>query len=237
MRFERCGVGFRIDNGKFRLTLPMTPGKRTKKDMRPFVFDDAYLAGMKDPVYLMYRDVGALNPEFKRLEQKYRVRYDLTLMRNGLMGPEYIRTAGHYHPKSYSEIYEVLRGKAAFILQSRDLKKMAVVLAEKGEIVVIPPHYGHQSVNIGKTPLLTGNLSSSGFKSDYSVYEKKRGGAFYLDRCGGPRIMINANYRISRAKFPKIKRMKGKKSIPLDKLFLKKSDKIADFLNGKAESF
>jgi oxalate decarboxylase/phosphoglucose isomerase-like protein (cupin superfamily) len=236
MIFKRCGIAIRLDGRRFRLNLPIKPEPRKKKDMRSFIFDPAYLSKLKDPVYLMYRDVGSLNPVFKKLERDYGVRYDLTLIRNGLMGPEYVRTVGHHHPKNYSEVYEVVHGKAAFILQSKDLKKMIVVVAKDGEAVVIPPKFGHQTVNIGKGPLLVGNLVYKGFKSDYSVYKKKHGGAFYLNQYAGPWTMINTNYGISRARFPKIKRVNGKKMGPLDKLFLKNPRKIADFLRGKAKA-
>jgi oxalate decarboxylase/phosphoglucose isomerase-like protein (cupin superfamily) len=232
MILKRCGIAIVLDEKKFKLKLPIKPEARKKKDMRSFVFDPVYLSKLKDPVYLMYRDVGSLNPTFKKLESKFGVRYDLTLIRNGLMGPEYVRTAGHHHPKNYSEIYEVVCGKAAFILQSKDLKKMAVVIAKEGETVVIPPKFGHQTVNMGKCPLLVGNLVYNGFKSDYSVYKKKHGGAFYLNQYAGPWIMINANYGIPRAKFPKIKKMNGRRMGPLDKLFLKNPQKIARFLKG-----
>jgi len=236
MIFKRCGIAIRLDERRFRLNLSIKPEPRKKKDMRSFIFDPVYLSKLKDPLYLMYRDVGSLNPAFKRLERDYGVRYDLTLIRNGMMGPEYVRTVGHHHPKNYSEVYEVVHGKAAFILQSKDLKKMMVVVAKDGEAVVIPPKFGHQTVNIGKSPLLVGNLVYKGFKSDYSVYKKKHGGAFYLNQYAGPWIMINSNYGISRAKFPKIKKTRGRKMGPLDKLFLKNPQKIADFLKGKSKT-
>jgi glucose-6-phosphate isomerase len=236
MIFKRCGLTIRLDEKKFKLNLPIKPEPRKKKDMRGFIFDPAYLPKLKDPLYLMYRDVGSLNPAFKRLERDYGVRYDLTLIRNGLMGPEYVRTVGHHHPKNYSEVYEVVHGKAAFILQSKDLKKMMVVAAKDGEAVVIPPKFGHQTVNIGKSPLLVGNLVYKGFKSDYSVYKKKHGGAFYLNQYAGPWIMINSNYGISRAKFPKIKKIRGRKMGALDRAFLKNPQKIADFLKGKSKT-
>lgn len=232
MRFRRCGIAIKLK--KFGLDLRMKPDARTKKDMKEFIFDPVYLTKIKDPLYLMYRDVGALNPAFRKLGRKYRVRYDITVMRSGLMGPEYIRTAGHYHPQDYSEIYEVIHGKAAFILQSRDLKRMKLVLAEKGDVIIIPPHYGHQSVNIGRTVLVTGNLSGSGFKSDYSVYKKKRGGAFYLSRApGGALVMANLNYGIMPSRFPRIKKTRARKGLPLDRMFERNPKKIADFLDGK----
>jgi glucose-6-phosphate isomerase len=237
MRFTRCNARIGLDAGKFGLKIPIKSDARTKKDMKDFVFDPSdYLSGLKDPVYLMYRGVSSLNPEFRRLEKKYGVRYDLTLIRNGLMGRQYIRTVGHYHPKKYSEIYEVLHGRAAFLLQSKDLKKMMIIVANKGETVVIPPGFGHQTTNIGDSQLLTGNLVYRGFKSDYSVYKKRHGGAFYLNKYPGEPlwIMINLNYGIPVARFPKIKKMSGKKKGPLDRQFLKNPKKTADFLKGKS---
>ena len=236
MIFERCGVRISLDSERFRLKIPIKPEPRNRRDMKAFVFDPAYLAELKEPFYLMYRGVSSLNGAFRKLEKKYGIRYDLTLVRNGMMGPTYVRTMGHYHPKNYSEIYEVVHGKAAFLLQSKDLKKMALVIAEEGETVVIPPGFGHQTANIGKGPLLAGNLVYNGFKPDYSVYKKKHGGAFYLNSWAGPRIMLNANYGIPRAKFPKIKKIKGKKRGRLDRMFLKNPKRISDFLKGRRSS-
>lgn len=236
MIFERCGMKIGLDLRKFRLKIPIKPEARNRKDMRQFVFDPTYLAKLKDPLYLMYRGVSSLNPVFRKLEREYGIRYDLTLIKNGQMGPTYIRTAGHYHPKNYSEIYEVVYGKAAFLLQSKDLKKMMLVIAKEGESTIIPPGFGHQTANIGNTPLLIGNLVYNGFKSDYSVYKRNRGGAFYLNSWAGPRIMLNANYGISRARFPKIKKLKGRKRGPLDRLFLKNPERVSRFLKGKTKT-
>lgn len=232
MIFERCGVRIKLDARKFRLHLPIKPQARKKKDVEKFVFDPAALKGLKDPLYLMYRGVSSLREPFKGLERKYGIRYDMTLIRNGLMGRPYVRTTGHYHPGRYAEIYEVLNGRAAFLLQSRDLGRMAVAVAKKGDMVAIPPGFGHQTVNVGRTPLLIGNLVCKGFKSDYSVYKKRRGGAFYLNSWAGPWIMLNTNYGIARSKFPKIKRIRPKKA-KLDKMFEKNPKKVADFLKGR----
>ncbi len=234
--FKRCNVRIRLDEKGFRLDLPIKPEQRKRKDMRAFVFSQDYLAKLKDPVYLMYRGVSSLDSRFRKLERDYGIRYDLTLIRNGQMGPEYIRTVGHHHPKDYSEIYEVVSGKAAFVLQSKDLKRMTVVVAKKGETVMIPPKYGHQTANIGRSPLVIGNLVYKGFKPDYSVYRKKHGGAFYLNRYAGPWIMMNTGYGISRARFPKIRKEKGRKMGPLDRLFMKNPEKISRFLKGNANS-
>jgi len=238
MMFTRCGTRIGLNVKKFRLDIPIKPEPRDRKDIRPFVFDIGdYVAGLKDPVYLMYRGVSSLNPVFRKLEKKYEIRYDLTLIRNGLMGRQYIRTVGHHHPKNYSEIYEVIQGRAAFVLQSKDLKRMALILAKQGETVVIPPKFGHQTVNIGNTPLVIGNLVYRGFKSDYSIYKKKHGGAFYINKYTTPLwLMVNLNYGIAPIRFPKIKKLKGRKTGPIDRLFLKNPKRVADFLKGRRKS-
>ena len=202
--------------------------------MKDFVFDPAGLEKLKDPVYLMYRGVNSLDFEFKSLEKEYGVRYDLTLIKSGLIGLSYVRTIGHYHPNNYSEIYEVIRGKAAFVLQSKDLKRMILVTASEGEAVIIPRGFGHQTVNIGEGLLLIGNLVYGGFKSDYSVYKKHRGGAFYLNKIGKKtEIMINTNYRIPLAMFPKIEKINGIKIGPLDAMLKKNPGVVSDFLKGR----
>ena len=236
--FKRCGIEIKLDTKKFRLKIPIKPKARKKKDLRSDSLRKMYTK-IKDPVYLMYRDVSSLDPEFKKLAKKYGIRYDLTLIREPPYLPSCLRTLGHYHPEKYAELYEVIYGKALFILQSKDLKKMGYIIADGGEEVLIPPNFGHQTMNRGKTPLLLGNLVCSGFKSDYSVYKKNQGAAFGFFKCAyGPlRIFYNMKYGIPFEKYPKIKKMKSKKTkLTLDKMFEKNPKKVADFLRGKSKS-
>ncbi len=54
------------------------------------------------------------------------------------------------------------------------------VAASAGEFVLIPPGYGHVSINSGKELLVMANLVSTQFESEYALYEEMRsGGAFY----------------------------------------------------------
>ncbi len=96
-----------------------------------------------------------------------------------------MKTKGHYHPDNsagvgYPELYEVIEGIAHFLLQKKTLDDIVLVEAEKGDIVVIPPGYGHVTINPSEDKtLVLANLVSTAFVSDYSVYEALHGAAQY----------------------------------------------------------
>jgi len=106
------------------------------------------------------------------------------------VGGEYVKTKGHYHPLSpsgidYPELYQVLAGEALYLLQRSDLGDIVVVAAKAGGFVLIPPGYGHVTINPGKEELAMANLVSAGFASEYTFYERMQGGAYYKMEEGG----------------------------------------------------
>ncbi|MEM1688281.1 MAG: glucose-6-phosphate isomerase family protein, partial [Nanopusillaceae archaeon] len=119
------------------------------------------------------------------------IRHDITLIPDKIIGREYNKTYGHYHPENYIEIYEVLNGKAIFVLQSRDFKNLIIMEAKKGDQILILPGYGHVTINIGKEPLILSNLVYWDFESDYSIYKEKKGAMIYITLDG---IIFNKNY-------------------------------------------
>jgi glucose-6-phosphate isomerase len=56
---------------------------------------------------------------------------------------------------------------------------VVLVDAHEKDIVIIPPGYGHVTINAGNSDLIVANLVSSAFESEYGEYEKKQGAAFY----------------------------------------------------------
>ena len=141
------------------------------------------------PLYSMYRDL-ALTTEDRAYLNEQNLRFDITVIPPGTMGEEYVKTKGHYHPLSpsgigYPEFYQVLAGEALYLLQRSDLRDIVVVTAKAGEFVLIPPGYGHVTVNPGKGELVMANLVSAGFASEYTFYEQMQGGAYYLMVDGG----------------------------------------------------
>jgi glucose-6-phosphate isomerase len=136
----------------------------------------------------MYRGV-ALPGDAAALAEQH-LRYDITIIAPAVLGREYVKTAGHYHPAApsgvpYGEVYEVLHGRAAYFMQQTDghgITDAVVVYAGPGDKVNIPPGYGHVTVNIGDTPLVMCNLVAADFASVYGDYAERRGGAYYFIR-------------------------------------------------------
>ncbi len=170
------------------------PSVRTLDDMR-CVLANPDQSG-DTPLYYMYRDL-ALTAGDRAYLREQNVRLDITVIPPGTVGGEYVKTKGHYHPLSpsgigYPELYQVLAGEALYLLQRSDLGDIVAVTAKAGEFVLIPPGYGHVTVNAGKEELVMANLVSAGFASEYTFYERMQGGAYYLMEEG--RWMQNPRY-------------------------------------------
>ncbi len=190
-------------------------------DMEDVLYDKEWFEKQKGknnnfPVYEMRREVKVCKI----------LRYDITIIFGRMLGKEFNKTFGHYHPRGYPEIYEVLRGEAIYILQkpakigSRKILDVILVRAKKGEKVIIPPGYGHVTVNPSRKKLVMANIVSSKFTSIYEPYKKLRGACVYITKNG---IIHNPNYEL--VSKPKILRAKKVFRETLEEL-MKKIEKI-----------
>jgi len=167
---------------------------RTFSQMRPVLAHPEKECGIDpdEPAYYMYRAAA----KFKSL------RYDITRITPLDLCGERCKTYGHAHPKSqkgasWPEIYEVLAGSAHFLLQRVNelgVDDAVLLSAKKGECLLIPPGYGHVTINEGKTELVLANIVSDRFEADYSTYTNHRGACFYENTKG--EIVRNKNYGI-----------------------------------------
>ncbi len=128
------------------------------------------------------------------------VRLDFTLLHPGEVAGEFHRTAGHVHRgaggRRFGEIYQVLSGFALFVLVRPLQGRWAVlaVEAEAGDTVVIPPPYGHFTVNPAAEPLLCANLIDRRCQGDYDAFRRwgvrcwvlRRGALRAEGACGEP---------------------------------------------------
>jgi len=166
------------------------PDIRRLYDMPDVIYDKSWLAGAKNvDLYYMYRDLYlSRSDQEKLLEQG--LRYDITIIPPSMLGVEYIKTAGHYHPPvaggnvTYPEIYEVLEGEALYLLQKQDLSDVVAVSAFAGDKVLIPPDYGHITINRSNNTLKMANLVARDFSSLYEPYKKLGGGAYFFTKDG-----------------------------------------------------
>jgi glucose-6-phosphate isomerase len=163
------------------------PQVRMAEDLRAVLAEKS--CTITGPVYFMYRDLARLDGDREWLRD-HNLRYDVTVIPpSGLCG-ECVKTKGHYHPDNpkgigYPEIYEILEGSAEYLLQDKALSDAVVVTAGKGDIVLIPPGYGHVTINPGITTLVMANIVSTAFESIYADYENLHGAVYYrMERQG-----------------------------------------------------
>ncbi|HOS82172.1 MAG TPA: glucose-6-phosphate isomerase family protein [Methanolinea sp.] len=158
-----------------------SPVTRSVEDLRPVLRNPA--CDLDGPAYLMFRDI-ARSPVDRAWLSERHLRYDVTCIPPRDLCGEFVKTKGHYHPDNpsgmgYPEVYQVLSGRAHFLLQRRDLGRIVLVPAGEGETVLVPPGYGHVTINPGEGDLVMANIVSSCFESDYRFYEENRGAAYY----------------------------------------------------------
>jgi len=171
------------------------PTARTISEMRPVLASP--LCRCEDPLYFMYRDL-TKSDEDRNWLQSHHLRYDITVIPPRDLCGEWVKTKGHYHQATaagtgYPEIYEVLSGRAHYLLQSRDLTDVVMIDARVGDHVIIPPGYGHITINptMDQT-LVMSNIVSTAFESEYADYETLRGAAYYELTSG--KLQKNVNY-------------------------------------------
>ena len=180
------------------------PGERTLDDIRPMLLDDR----ISEPkiLYYMYRDVKCA--ENVKLIERWGLRYDISIFFPYKLGREYMKTSGHYHPYvcslrsptpsaygdnrliAFPEVYEVIHGEALFLLQKLNnvwgdkgevqIEDAIALIAKQGQKAVMPPNYGHITINRTKEPLVLSNWVAAAFSSTYWSIKQHRGGAYYF---------------------------------------------------------
>ncbi len=166
------------------------PDVRRLFEMKEVIFDKDWLARAEDyDLYYMYRDLYLSRADKDRLLMQG-LRYDITIIPPGMLGCEYIKTAGHYHPNvpegrvTYPELYEVLEGEALYLLQNLDHSDVVVVYATAGDKVLVPPGYGHVTINRSNKTLKMSNFVDRNFSSLYEPYRERAGAAYFFTKDG-----------------------------------------------------
>lgn len=166
------------------------PAARTLGEMREVLADPSFLhyADLKRPVYFMYRGL-YLSERDGALLKEQGLRYDITVIPPGTLGKEFVKTLGHDHPPApgtgltYPELYEVLEGAAHYLLQRAGgdgkIEDAVLVRAQAGAKVLIPPGYGHVTINPARKVLRMANLVADGFESLYEPYRQAGGAAYF----------------------------------------------------------
>ncbi len=183
-------------------------GTRSADQMRRVLLDPE--CELPEIIYWMMRDLGLKS--LPDLKQTAHLRYDISVFRGCNFGREFMKTSGHYHPYkphsgvSWPEVYEVLEGTALYLLQrvndinlgpdEVEVEDAIIVEGNPGDKVIMPPNYGHVTINTRPGALVMDNWVSSDFSSVYGKVEEARGFAYYLLHGDGqPRWVRNPMYR------------------------------------------
>ncbi len=178
-----CGLPIDFDGEKliFKGIPPVASQFRKASELKGVLFDKT--CANDEIIYFMYR--GLKMPEHAALFQRHLLSYDITIILPKMLGIEFPKTLGHYHSLSktvsYPEIYEVLGGKAHFLLQKGvdKVEDVVVVEASAGDMVIMPPDYGHVTINPGSEALVMSNLICINVKPDYESINAKGGAAYF----------------------------------------------------------
>lgn len=184
------------------------PDVRYLDDMRGVLYDQKWAKRAPNfPLYYMYRGI----------KKKDGLRYDITIIPSKTLGQEFPKTKGHGHSKNYQELYIVLEGRAIFLIQksqNEEIEDVYAIYAKKGEAVIIPPNYGHLTINLTKGELKIANWLNKNCQNIYDLFEKKQGACYYYLKSGW---IKNKNYK----KIPKLRFEKSLKSMPKNLDFLR----------------
>ncbi|WP_072524585.1 glucose-6-phosphate isomerase family protein [Clostridium sp. Marseille-P3244] len=178
--------------------------------------------------YTAYRDI--VFPEHASLFAKYDFRYDITAIEPGTVNNEFKKTSGHYHgfvengSCPYPEVYEVICGEIIFVLQkcldfqsdkSHVIDEIRIVHAKEGESVIIPPFYGHCSINPTEGISMFSNIAVVSCPLFYEPIQKKGGLAVYVTKNDG-QFCLRQNSRYDNLPAAEIVRPRENKKLGIE---------------------
>jgi len=142
---------------------------------------------------------------------------NITIWEPGTISGEYIKTYGHYHVGDLSETYQIIYGQGVALIQKLAENKNGEIIPDEvsefkaipvgvGQIVLMPPKFGHLAVNVGETYFVTADDSPVDFEdrdpasfpghADYELVKKMRGFAYYVvEHDGKPALKRNHLYK------------------------------------------
>ncbi len=151
---------------------------RFLNDMKKVLYDQEWAKNAPN-FELYYMDRG--------IEKNNELRYDITTIPSRMLGKEFVKTKGHEHVGEYGEGYMVLEGEAIYLMQKYTKGKVEdiyAVKAKKGDVAIIPPYYGHITINPSNKTLKMANWVSEECKSCYDLFQKKQGACYYYTKSG-----------------------------------------------------
>lgn len=203
------GLGAHLDQDAGRVGFDQTVTFRSYtrkcgKDMQQLLCDPSGIGGF-EPVYDTYRQIS--EKKDAELFSATQYNYDFTVLMPNKEGRECMKTSGHYHGSPgegglvYPEVYEVVLGRVLFMLQkntsdSNEVAELLFAELSEGQSLVIPPDYGHCSVNMGDGISIFSSLSYDRCPIDYRSVRDRKGMSYYaFCKKGEIAFKKNINYK------------------------------------------
>jgi glucose-6-phosphate isomerase len=141
-----------------------------------------------ETVYAIAMDVGK-KAHFNLLKELHLL-YGVVTYAQGSLGKEPIRSQGHVHRRSVygrnwstPEVYQIWSGKAVIYMQEfagDNPGRCFAVYAEPGDVVIVPPAWGHATISAdAKTPLTFGAWCDLDYGNEYEKVRAHNGLAWY----------------------------------------------------------
>ncbi|EMF0090960.1 glucose-6-phosphate isomerase [Enterococcus hirae] len=163
---------------------PVGVEHRYLADIRHSLLND-HVSG-PEIVYTIAMDIGKKKDQHA-LQQKGLL-YGIVEYAAGKLGNEPIKSQGHRHAiskishMSTPEVFEILEGQALIYMQEnleKNAGKCYAVEARKGDIVIVPPGWGHCTINAStELTMCFGAWCVRDYAFDYTVLKKQQGFAF-----------------------------------------------------------
>ncbi len=116
--------------------------------------------------------------------------YGIGLLMPGKIGNEYYMTKGHLHLwREAAEFYIGLAGEGVMLLEDEASGKSRMVPLRVNEVVYVPGHTAHRTMNTGSVPLTYIGVYPAQAGHDYSTIAQRNFRCVVVERNGRP-IMV-----------------------------------------------
>lgn len=122
--------------------------------------------------------------------------YGLGVLMPGRVGEEYFMTRGHIHAwRPAAEVYIGLQGQGIMLLQDEHTGECAAAPLSPSQMVYVPGHCAHRTINTGSEPLVYWGILTSEAGHDYDYVHENPFQKVVIHTENGPAVMDREQYR------------------------------------------
>ncbi len=120
--------------------------------------------------------------------------WGLGILYPGKVGNEYHLTKGHLHShRPAAEVYVGLRGEGAMLLEDEQTKESRLLPLGENQIVYVPGHTAHRTMNTGTVPLVYLGIYPSNAGHDYGAIAERNFRHILIEVDGHPQLVERAS--------------------------------------------